>query len=62
MGQYPGEKINMELPCITCKFKTVVTRGHRSFYGCNDEEKKKKNFHEDTWTYRHSCDAYEVEN
>ena len=51
----------MELPCITCKFKTVVTRGHRSFYGCNDEEKKKKNFHEDTWTYRHSCDAYEGE-
>ena len=48
----------MILPCITCKFKTVRRVGFRSYYGCNDPEKKKANFHEDKIFYRHTCNAY----
>jgi hypothetical protein len=51
----------MELPCITCKFKTVRKEGHRAFFRCIDKEKEKKNFHEDTFWYQHTCDAYEPE-
>lgn len=51
----------MILPCETCKFRTERTEGHRVFIGCNDPDKKRDNFHEDTWTYRHSCSAYEME-
>ena len=51
----------MILPCETCKFRTERTEGHRMFVGCKDSEKKKNNFHEDTWTYQHSCKAYEKE-
>lgn len=51
----------MILPCITCKYKKVREAGHRSFYSCSDAEKEKANFHEDTYFYRHTCDAYEKE-
>lgn len=49
----------MILPCIDCKQKTEITVGNRSFVGCSDESLKNKNFHEDNFLYRHSCDAYE---
>ena len=48
----------MELPCTTCKYKTERRQGHRTFVGCNDEDKK-KGFIEDTFTYRHECSNYE---
>ena len=48
----------MELPCETCKFKTVRTQGHRVFIGCQDPEKKKANFHKDMLKYHHTCDAW----
>ena len=49
----------MELPCITCTYRTVRESGHRTFIGCKDPERKKNNFKEDTWLYRHKCDVYE---
>ena len=51
----------MELPCETCKYRTERTQGHRVFISCNDPEKKKANFHEDTLRYHHTCDAFEGE-
>lgn len=51
----------MILPCETCKHKTVRGEGYRQFIGCDDQERKDKNFHEDTYLYRHTCDAYEKE-
>ncbi len=51
----------MTLPCITCKLRTVRKEGFRTFYGCSDEQIKKENFVEDTWLYRHTCNAYESE-
>ena len=48
----------MELPCITCKYGTERIEGIRSYHGCSDPERKKANFHEDTFFYRHTCDAY----
>lgn len=52
----------MNLPCITCKFKKEETVGFRTFVGCIDEKKKEDNFIENTWTYNHSCKAYEKNN
>ena len=51
----------MILPCLTCKYKTVSEQGFRQFIGCNDKEKKDKNFHYDDFWYHHKCDAYEKE-
>jgi hypothetical protein len=51
----------MELPCIDCAYRTEREEGHRIFVGCKDEKRKKENFVEDTWLYRHSCKAYEKE-
>jgi len=53
--------VTMELPCETCKYRTERTQGHRVFISCNDPEKKKANFHEDTLRYHHTCDAFEGE-
>ena len=48
----------MELPCITCKYRTEVSQGHRTFVGCKSEARKKKHFVEDPFWYRHICTGY----
>lgn len=48
----------MELPCETCKYKTVRTKGHRSFIGCSDDKRKQKHFKYDDFMYRHKCTGH----
>lgn len=50
----------MILPCINCLYKKIRKEGHREFYGCSDEIKK-KGFHYDDFFYHHTCDNYEKE-
>jgi len=44
---------------VPCKRQTVREEGCRSFHGCSDPAIKAVHFKEDTWTYRHTCTAYE---
>ena len=48
----------MELPCKTCKYKTVRIEGHREFIGCSDAARKEKHFKYDNIMYRHRCTGY----
>ena len=48
----------MELPCSTCKYKTVRVNGHRTYVGCSDSERKRKHFTYDDFMYHHRCTGY----
>ena len=52
----------MELPCITCKYRTESRSAHRTYVGCKDIARKKRHFVEDTFWYRHTCTGYVKDN
>ena len=49
----------MHTPCKTCKHNSIIKSEIRSFYSCNDENRKKM-FKYDSFMYYHECDGYEV--
>ncbi len=55
------EDKQMNLPCITCKHKTIRNDADRTYIGCNDPECKEKHFKEDISCFHdHECSAWEA--